>query len=87
MSSTQIQSLDARAALCRERIKQSADIIKQLRGQTPAGCKLTFSINTTTIVGIDISEESEGDILLAFFMGWHVYYKKELRRITGRLSA
>jgi hypothetical protein len=87
MSSTQIQPLTDRATLCRQRIKQTADIIKELSGQTPAGCKLTFSIKTSTIVGIDISEETEGDLLLALFIGWHDYYKKELRRITGRLNA
>ncbi len=82
-----IQPLQDRAALCRQRIRQCSDIIKELRGATPAGCKLTFSIKTSTIVGIDVCEETEGDLLMALFIGWHDYYKKELRRITGRLSA
>lgn len=87
MSQAQIQSLDTRAALCRERIDQCADIIRELREDIPAGCKLTFSIEKSIIAGIDIAAEGESDFMLAFFMGWQEYYKKELQRITRRLNA
>jgi hypothetical protein len=86
MSFTQIQSLDTRAALCRQRIEQCTDIIRELREDIPAGCRLTFSIEKSIVAGIDIAAEGESDFMLAFFMGWQEYYEKELIRITGRLS-
>lgn len=87
MEQTEIQPLNDRAALCQLRIDQCADIIKELRGGVPAGCKLSLSIEAVTIVGIDIVEEMEADLMVGFFTRWHDYYKKELRRITRRLSA
>lgn len=82
MDEIEIQSLNDRAALCQLRIDQCADIIKELSGGVPAGCKLTFCIEAITIVGIDVVEEMEADLMVAFFTRWHDYYKKELRRIT-----
>jgi hypothetical protein len=87
MSLTQTQPLPDRAALCRERIEQCDDIIRELQEDIPAGCRLTFSIEKSIIAGIDIAAEGEKDFMLAFFTGWQEYYKKELRRLTGRSSA
>ncbi len=86
MKSADIQPLNNRAALCRERIDQCTDIIRELKEDIPAGCKITFSIEKSIIAGIDIAAEGESDFMLSFFKGWQDYYKKELRRLTGRSS-
>lgn len=86
MSSTNNLSLPQRAAICRERIDQCADIIKQLQGDTPDGCKITFSIRSATIVKFDI-DDSESWLMLSLFMGWLNFYRKELKRITQEMAA
>jgi len=84
MSLTQTQPLTDRAALCRERIELCTDLIKQLRGDLPDGCTLTFGIRKIPIVSFEI-EDSESWLMMSFFMGWHKYYSDELKRVTAEL--
>jgi hypothetical protein len=81
MSSTQTESLSAYAAFCRERIDLCDDLIKQLRGDLPDGCTLTFGIREIPVVRFDVAD-SESWLMLSFFMGWRKYYLTELQRVT-----
>jgi len=86
MSSTQTQSLTAYAAFCRERIDLCDDLIKQLRGELPAGCTLTFGIREIPVVRFDVAD-SETWFMLSFFMGWRKYYVTELQRVQKEMAA
>ena len=80
MLDSQTLPLKDRVAHCRERIDQCAEIIKQLRGFIPKDFKFRFTIGTAVIANFDI-EESEDWFMYSFFIAWHSYYKKELKRL------
>ncbi len=81
MSSTQnLQKIDY-PAFCRQRVSECEELIKQLRGDTPDGCVITFSLKTIPIVKFEIAD-SESWFMLSFFMGWLNYYRQELKRMS-----
>ena len=70
------------STFCRQRIDECEEMIKQLRGDTPEGCVITFSLKTIPIVKFEIAE-NESWFMLSFFMGWLQYYKQELKRTSA----
>jgi hypothetical protein len=78
--------LQARADLCRERIDQCNDLIKQLSGDLPDGCVLTFGVRAVPIVRFEV-DDSESWLMMSFFMGWRKYYLDELKRVTKEMAA
>jgi hypothetical protein len=78
-------SIQDRAAFCRDRIEHCEEILRQLQGYTPDEFKFTFTIKTATIAAFDIGEQ-ESWFVMAFFLAWNDYYKKELKRIPGTVT-
>lgn len=68
-------------ARCQEMIDFCVDAIKQLQGELPDGCSLTFAINGVSIVKFDI-EETEAPFALGFFMSWHQHYTRKVKELT-----
>jgi hypothetical protein len=85
MPSTQIQTLEVRAAHLREKIDKCADIIKQLSGEKPDSFTFTFSMRGVAIVSFEIGEQ-EANFNIAYFMSWHQFYRNELKAITEQLA-
>lgn len=67
-------------ARCQEMIDTCADVIKQLQGDIPQGCTLSFAMNGHSLVKFDITD-TEASFAVGFFMSWHQHYTRKLREL------
>lgn len=85
MMPTTSQSLQEQAEFCRMRVDQFADMIKQFIGKVPTDFVFTFTIRDVPIMNFELTE-AEGDFAVGFFMAWHQYYSRNLKRIEKELA-